>query len=83
MHALLEALSFIAAIFCFVRFFWLTRRLTPERINVPSEAEFRTGWIPGEFTPKGMRIRRQMKTLVVLGFVFLATGVLLALRPAV
>jgi hypothetical protein len=82
MHALLQLLSFTSAIFCFLRFFWLTKRLAPERTSAPSPAQFRTGWIPGGFTPRGMRIRQQMTILFVLGFVFLAVGLMLAMRPA-
>ena len=51
----------------------------PQRLAVLESPQPITGLL-GEFTPAGMRIRRQMTTLWVLGFVFLAVGILLALR---
>jgi hypothetical protein len=73
----LSLVCFVAAALCFVRMFWLATRLATERIVPPTPSEFRTGWIPGEFTPAGARIRHRMTVLFVLGFVLLAVGFVL------
>jgi hypothetical protein len=70
----LSLVCYVAAALCFVRIFWLASRLAAERIVAPTPSEFRTGSIPGEFTPAGVRLRQRMTVLFNLGVVLLAAG---------
>jgi hypothetical protein len=70
----LSLVCYVAAALCFIRVFWLAARLAPERTVAPTPREFWTGWIPGEFTPAGARLRQRITVMCILGVVFLAAG---------
>ena len=77
MQIALSFLCYALAMLAFVRVFLLTKRLGAERIAPPTEREFRTGWLPRTFTPKGQQIRQRITAMAVLGVVFLAAAVAL------
>jgi hypothetical protein len=71
---------FVSGIIAFVRFFYLALLLRKERVGEPeSKLHDWCPWLPGRFTAAGMRIRRQMNVLLVVGWILLLVG--LALQP--
>ena len=74
MRLILTLVCYVAAALCFVRVFWLATHLAAERIVAPTPREFWTGWIPGEYTPAGARLRQRITMLFILGLVFMAAG---------
>ena len=71
---------YVAGTVAFLRFFYLAVKLKKERIGAPApRAQAWFPWLPGKFTPAGERIRQRMNGLMILGWVFLLTG--LAIGP--
>ena len=60
------ALSIVSLV-AFSAFFLSARKLGPERLAQPTEAEWRRGWVPGTFTPAGQRLRSRLTAVFVLG----------------
>ncbi len=72
---------YVSGAVAFTRFFLLAVRLKKERVGPPaSKAHEWFPWLPGQFTPTGQRMRRQMTMLMVLGWVFLILGMVLSPR---
>jgi hypothetical protein len=68
----------LAALICFVGALLTGARLGSERIGpTPTRRQFWTGWIPGEFTPRGQQLRRRIGGLAVVGAILLASAILL------
>lgn len=75
----------IAAIVCFAagaiafgRFFFLAPRLKSERIGSPTKLQQLFPWLPGQFTPEGEKLYKQMNGLLLIGWVLLMAGILLS-----
>lgn len=77
MRVVLALVCYVSAALCFVRFFWLTTQLAAERTVAPTPRELWTGWIPGEFTAAGARMRRRMTVLFILGIALMVVGFVL------
>ena len=68
---------FLGAIGCFVGAIVLMMRLGRERLEPPStRRQFWTGWMPGEFTPAGVRLRKRITTLFIAGWALSIAGLL-------
>lgn len=81
MQATVAFACFVAGAAAFIRFFTLVPRLRRERVGAPStrmEAWF--PWLPGHFTPAGVRLRSHMNRLILLGWFFLIAGLFLSPR---
>jgi hypothetical protein len=78
MRALLPSLCFLIGAGLCIRALTLFPRLGRERIGppVPGQSIWK-GWIPGEYTAEGQRIRRSINRLLLLGYVALFAGFLL------
>jgi hypothetical protein len=69
---------FLVAFMCFMGALITGSRLGPERIGTPpTQRQFWTGWIPGEFTPRGQQLRRRMTGFVLLGVILVAAAILI------
>ena len=67
----------VGAAFCF-RALILFPRLARERSGPTSTGKSSwAGWMPGEFTPQGRRIRRNINLSLVAGWLALLAGLLL------
>jgi hypothetical protein len=76
---LLSILCFLVGAGTCIRALTLFPRLGRERTgSSPSGRSFWTGWMPGEFTPEGQRIRGRINRLLVLGWIALLVGYLLS-----
>jgi hypothetical protein len=82
MRASLALGCFVAGTVAFLRFFFLAPRLRRERVGAPpSKVQWWFPWLPGgRFTAVGERIRRQMNTLMLLGWAFLLAGLVFSPR---
>jgi hypothetical protein len=67
-----------AAVFC--RFFYLAPRLRSERIDPsPTRLQRWLPWMPGQFTPAGEQLYKQMNRLMWIGWVLLLAGIVLSM----
>jgi len=70
---------FVAGTVAFIRFFLLVPTLKRERIGEPTtKLQDWFPWLPGNFTPAGQRVRRQMTALLILGWILLIAGLVLS-----
>ena len=77
--SLLSLVCFVVGAAAFVRFFRLASRLAAERIGPPpGKLQRLFPWLPGQFTPAGDRLYRQMNMLLLVGWVLLMSGILLS-----
>ena len=78
MRALLSTLCFLAGAGLCIRALTLFPRLGRERIGppIPGQSIWK-GWIPGEYTAHGQRLRRSINRFLLLGYVALFAGILL------
>ena len=79
MRALASLLCFVVGALAIIRAFLLSTRLSSQRVRVPTQREFWTGWIPGDFTPEGQRLRARITRLFLLSLAMLVVGLLLSL----
>jgi hypothetical protein len=79
---LIESLAlvcFVAGLVTFGRFFYLAPRLRSERIGPPPTKMQRWfPWLPGQFTPLGEKLYKEMNRLLWIGWVLLIAGFLLS-----
>jgi hypothetical protein len=76
MNVWLAPALFLAAFVCFVTALLIGTKLGAERLVAPTKRQFWTGWIPGEFTPRGQRLRRRIGVLGLVGGILLASALL-------
>ena len=78
MSDILALLFFAAGALAFGRFFFLAPRLKSERIGEPTKLQTWFPWLPGQFTPQGEKLYKQMNGLLLVGWVLLMLGVALS-----
>jgi hypothetical protein len=79
MSASMAFACFVAGAAAFLRFFYLAFRLNRERVGPPaSKLQRLFPWLPGQFTPAGEKLRKQMNVLLGLGWIFLVAGLVLS-----
>jgi hypothetical protein len=78
MTNLLALLCFAAGAVSFGRFFFLAPRLRSERVGSPTRLQTWFPWLPGQFTPVGEKLYKQMNGLLLIGWVLLMAGVVLS-----
>lgn len=78
MTDLLPLLCYAAGAFAFGRFFWLAPRLRSERMGAPpTKLQRWLPWLPGQFTPTGEKLYKQMNRLLLVGWVAFFLGMIL------
>jgi hypothetical protein len=76
----LALICYTAGAVLFGRFFYLAPRLRSERIGPPPTKLQRCfPWLPGQFTPAGEKLYKQMNALMVAGWVLLMVGLVLSM----
>ena len=82
MRLLISTLCYLAgAVFC-LRALFLFPRLGKERAGPPPEGKPAwSGWMPGEFTEEGRRIRQKINLSLVVGWILLLAGLLIGRQP--
>jgi hypothetical protein len=78
MTNLLALVCFGAGAVSFGRFFFLAPRLKSQRIGLPTKFQAWFPWLPGQFTPDGEKLYKQMNGLLLIGWVLLMAGVVLS-----
>lgn len=78
MTNLLALVCFGSGAVSFGRFLFLAPRLRSERIGSPTKLQTLFPWLPGQFTPSGERLYKQMNGLLLMGWVLLMAGILLS-----
>ena len=79
MTNMLAAVCFGAGAIVFGRFFFLAPRLSSERIGAPpTKLQLWFPWLPGQFTPAGEKLYKQMNGLLLIGWVLLMAGIVLS-----
>ena len=79
MNNFLALTCFAAGAVAFGRFFFLAPRLRSERVGPPPTRLQRwLPWLPGQFTPVGEKLYRQMNGLLLIGWVALMAGIVLS-----
>ncbi len=75
----LALVCFATGAIAFGRFFFLAPRLRSERIGPPpTKMQKWFPWLPGQFTPEGARLYKQMNGLLLIGWLLLMAGVVLS-----
>ena len=75
----LALVCYAAGAVLFGRFFYLAPRLRSERIGPqPTKLQRWFPWLPGQFTPAGERLSREMNRLLWVGWVLLLAGLALS-----
>ncbi len=79
MNNFLALACFAAGAVAFGRFFFLAPRLRSERVGPPPTKMQRWfPWLPGQFTPVGEKLYKQMNGLLLIGWVLLIAGAVLS-----
>jgi len=78
MANLLALICFGAGVVALGRFFLLAPRLRTARIGSPTKLQALFPWLPGQFTPAGGKLYKQMNGLLLIGWVLLMVGVVLS-----
>lgn len=78
MTEIVAIVCFAAGAIAFGRFFYLAPRLKSERIGTPTKLQQWFPWLPGQFTPEGERLYKQMNGLLLIGWVLLMAGILMS-----
>jgi hypothetical protein len=73
MSVWLAPVLFFASSLCFLAALLTGIKLGPERLSAPTKRQFWT-WIPGEFTPRGQRLRRRVTLLQIVGALLLVSA---------
>ena len=78
MRLYLSTLCYLVGAALCLRALFLFPRLARERSGTPpAEKPAWAGWMPGEFTPEGRRIRRSINLSLVAGWLALLAGMLI------
>ena len=78
MTNLLALICFGVGVAAFGRFFLLAPRLRSERLGSSTKLQMWFPWLPGQFTPAGEKLYKQMNWLLLIGWVLLMAGVMLS-----
>ena len=79
MTDILAFVCFAAGALAFGRFFFLAPRLRSQRMGPPPTCIQRWfPWMPGQFTPEGEKLHKQMNGLLFVGWILLMAGILLS-----
>ena len=78
MIPILALVCFAVGAMAFGRFFFLAPGLKSERIGSPTKLQRWFPWLPGQFTPEGEKLYKQMNGLLLIGWVLLMAGIVLS-----
>jgi hypothetical protein len=79
MTDILALICYAAGAIAFGRFFFLAPRLRSERMGPPpTKLQRWFPWLPGQFTPAGEKLYKQMNGLMLAGWVLLMAGLVLS-----